>query len=179
MGGRWQLHGYCPYLRSQNEAGWRNQLHGGFYRKRTAEESTRDFVFGRPLDSSDRSVLHHQLYWHQSGQCSCNHGGWTASSGTLSANGATAALNTAGVYAGPITVSAVATDSRGLKSAPATTQVMVENPPPHRRRRPATDAVRFPEPGEALARRQYVQGGSDDVAKNLQQNADSKLVIVW
>ncbi len=106
-------------------------------------------------------------------------GGWTASSGTLSANGATAALNTAGVYAGPITVSAVATDSRGLKSAPATTQVMVENPPPP----PAPQASKltqcdFPNPAKPWRVDNTCKAALDDVAKNLQQNADSKLVIV-
>jgi hypothetical protein len=40
-----------------------------------------------------------------------------------------AALNTSGVSPGPITVGATCTDSRGLNT-PATTQVLVENPPP-------------------------------------------------
>jgi hypothetical protein len=106
-------------------------------------------------------------------------GNWQASSGTLSANGNSAALNTAGVYAGPITVSAVATDSRGLKSAPATTQVMVENPPPP----PAPQASKltqcdFPNPAKPWRVDNTCKAALDDVAKYLQQNADSKLVIV-
>ncbi len=106
-------------------------------------------------------------------------GGWTASSGNLSANGNSAVLNTTGVYAGPITVSAVATDSRGLKSAPATTQVMVENPPPP----PVPQASKltqcdFPNPVKPWRVDNTCKAALDDVAKNLQQNADSKLVIV-
>jgi outer membrane protein OmpA-like peptidoglycan-associated protein len=54
---------------------------------------------------------------------------WSASGGSLSGSGSTAALDTSGVSAGPITVSATCSDSRGL-STPATAQVMVENPPP-------------------------------------------------
>ena len=106
-------------------------------------------------------------------------GGWTASSGTLAAKGNGAVLNTTGVYAGPITVNATATDSRGLKSAPATTQVMVENPPPP----PAPQASKltqcdFPNPVKPWRVDNTCKAALDDVAKNLQQNADNKLVIV-
>ena len=54
---------------------------------------------------------------------------WSASGGSLSGSGSTAALDTSGVSAGSITVSATCSDSRGLNT-PATAQVMVENPPP-------------------------------------------------
>jgi hypothetical protein len=54
---------------------------------------------------------------------------WTASGGTVSGTGGSAALNTAGVPPGAIAVSVTCTDSRGL-SAQASTEVMVENPPP-------------------------------------------------
>jgi hypothetical protein len=106
-------------------------------------------------------------------------GGWTASNGTLSANGNSATLDTAGVYAGPITVRATATDSRGLKSPPATTQVMVENPPPP----PVPQAIKlaqcdFPNPAKPWRVDNTCKAALDDVAKNLQQNADSKLVIL-
>ena len=40
--------------------------------------------------------------------------GWTASGGSVSGDGGTATLNTTGAAAGPITVSATCTDSRGL-----------------------------------------------------------------
>jgi opacity protein-like surface antigen len=57
-------------------------------------------------------------------------GGWTASGGSVSSGKLNnAALSTSGVSPGPITVGATCTDSRGLNT-PATTQVLVENPPP-------------------------------------------------
>jgi outer membrane protein OmpA-like peptidoglycan-associated protein len=54
---------------------------------------------------------------------------WTASGGTVSGSGSSATLSTDGVAPGSITVGATCTDTRGL-TAQATTQVMVENPPP-------------------------------------------------
>jgi len=54
---------------------------------------------------------------------------WTSSAGTVSGSGSSATLNTAGVPAGPVTLNATCTDSRGL-TAQASTQVTLENPPP-------------------------------------------------
>jgi outer membrane protein OmpA-like peptidoglycan-associated protein len=54
---------------------------------------------------------------------------WTASGGNISGSGTSATLNTAGASPGSISVGATCTDSRGL-TAQATTQVMIENPPP-------------------------------------------------
>jgi len=54
---------------------------------------------------------------------------WTSIGGTVSGTGGSATLNTSGVSPGAIAVSASCTDSRGL-SAQASTEVMVENPPP-------------------------------------------------
>ncbi|MGB8948213.1 MAG: OmpA family protein [Candidatus Sulfotelmatobacter sp.] len=54
---------------------------------------------------------------------------WTASGGTVSGSGSSATLNTAGTSPGAITVGATCTDTRGLSSQ-ATTEVMIENPPP-------------------------------------------------
>lgn len=55
--------------------------------------------------------------------------GWTTTKGSLSANGNSATLNTAGAPAGTATVEATCTDSRGLASS-ASTQFTVEPPPP-------------------------------------------------
>jgi outer membrane protein OmpA-like peptidoglycan-associated protein len=54
---------------------------------------------------------------------------WTSTAGTISGSGGSATLGTAGVPAGPVTVNATCTDSRGL-TGQASTQVTVENPPP-------------------------------------------------
>jgi len=54
---------------------------------------------------------------------------WTATSGTVSGTGTSAALNTTGASPGSITVSATCTDTRGL-TAQNSTQVMIETPPP-------------------------------------------------
>jgi outer membrane protein OmpA-like peptidoglycan-associated protein len=54
---------------------------------------------------------------------------WTATAGTVSGSGSSATLSTAGVPAGPVTINATCTDSRGL-TGQASTQVTVENPPP-------------------------------------------------
>jgi outer membrane protein OmpA-like peptidoglycan-associated protein len=53
---------------------------------------------------------------------------WTSNAGTISGRGSSATLNTNGVSPGSITVSATATDTRGL-SAQASTAVEVQNPP--------------------------------------------------
>ena len=57
-------------------------------------------------------------------------GGWTATGGSVSSrSGGDATLDTSGASAGPITVNASCSDSRGLNTQ-ASAQVMVENPPP-------------------------------------------------
>jgi hypothetical protein len=107
---------------------------------------------------------------------------WAASGGSVSGSGASgAALNTTGASAGPITVSATCTDSRGLNTQ-ASTQVTVENPPPP----PAPQASKLSDcdfANMAKIKKPWrvdneCKGKLDDVAKNLQQNADNKLVIV-
>jgi outer membrane protein OmpA-like peptidoglycan-associated protein len=54
---------------------------------------------------------------------------WTSSAGTVSGTGSSATLSTADVPAGPLTVTATCTDSRGL-TGQASTQVSLQNPPP-------------------------------------------------
>ncbi len=54
---------------------------------------------------------------------------WTSTVGSVSGSGNSATLNTSGLPAGPVTVTATCTDSRGL-NAQASTQVTIENPPP-------------------------------------------------
>jgi hypothetical protein len=104
-------------------------------------------------------------------------GGWTASSGSVSGSGNTATLSTTGASSGPITVSATCTDSRGLKS-PATAQVMVENPPPPPPQASKLSQCDFPNLVKPWRVDNTCKAALDDVAKNLQQNPDNKLVIV-
>jgi len=106
-------------------------------------------------------------------------GDWSATAGSINGSGSTATLNTTGASAGPITVSAVCTDSRGLKSPTASAQVNVENPPPP----PAPMASKlsqcdFPNEKKPWRVDNTCKAILDDVAKNLQQNADNRLVIV-
>jgi len=105
---------------------------------------------------------------------------WTATGGSVSGSGNTATLNTSGASPGAITVTATCTDSRGLSSQ-ASTQVTVENPPP-----PPPQASKLTDcdfANMAKIKKPWrvdneCKGKLDDVAKNLQQNADNKLVIV-
>jgi hypothetical protein len=107
-------------------------------------------------------------------------GGWTASSGTITGDGNTGTLNTTGASPGTVTVTATCTDSRGLNTQ-ASTQVTVENPPP-----PPPQASKLTDcdfANMAKIKKPWrvdneCKGKLDDVAKNLQQNADNKLVIV-
>jgi outer membrane protein OmpA-like peptidoglycan-associated protein len=55
--------------------------------------------------------------------------GWTSSGGSVAGSGNSATLRTAGASAGPATVNATCTDSRGL-TASASSSVTVNNPPP-------------------------------------------------
>ncbi len=54
---------------------------------------------------------------------------WTAAGGTVSGSGGSATLDTTGASSGSISVNATCTDARGLTTQ-ASTEVMVENPPP-------------------------------------------------
>jgi len=107
-----------------------------------------------------------------------NVSGWSSTGGSVSGSGNTATLNTQGASVGTITVNATCTDSRGL-STPGSTRVTVENPPPP----PPPQAQKlshcdFPNKAKPWRVDNTCKAILDDVAKNLQQNADSKLVIV-
>lgn len=105
-------------------------------------------------------------------------GGWTTSGGSVSSSGgSTAALNTSGASAGPITVSGTCTDSRGLTTA-ASTQVTVEVPPPPPPQSSKLSQCDFPNEKKPWRVDNTCKAILDDVAKNLQQNPDNKLVIV-
>ena len=102
---------------------------------------------------------------------------WTSSAGSVSGSGSTASLNTAGASSGPVTVSATCTDSRGLNTQ-ASTQVNVENPPPPPPQAQKLSQCDFPNKVKPWRVDNTCKAILDDVAKNLQQNAESRLVIV-
>jgi hypothetical protein len=102
---------------------------------------------------------------------------WTASSGSVSGSGNTATLTTNGVAPGTITIGATCTDSRGL-TGQGTTQVMVENPPPPPPKASKLSQCDFPNEKKPWRVDNTCKAILDDVAKNLQQNPDNKLVIV-
>ncbi len=102
---------------------------------------------------------------------------WTASSGTVTGSGNTATLDTNGAAPGTVTVSATCTDSRGL-TGQASTQATVENPPPPPPKAAKLSQCDFPNEKKPWRVDNTCKAILDDVAKNLQQNPDSKLVIV-
>ena len=102
---------------------------------------------------------------------------WTATGGTVSGSGSTATLATDGTAPGPITVTATCTDSRGL-TGQASTQATVENPPPPPPKAAKLSQCDFPNEKKPWRVDNTCKAILDDVAKNLQQNPDSKLVIV-
>ena len=104
-------------------------------------------------------------------------GNWSATGGSVSGSGNTATLNTTGAPAGPITVTATCSDPRGL-NASASSQVTVEVPPPPPPQASKLSECEFPNKVKPWRVDNTCKAILDDVAKNLQQNADNKLVIV-
>jgi outer membrane protein OmpA-like peptidoglycan-associated protein len=102
---------------------------------------------------------------------------WTSSAGTISGSGNTATLNTTGAAPGAVMVNATATDVRGL-TAQGSTQVTVENPPPPPPKASKLSQCDFPNEKKPWRVDNTCKAVLDDVAKNLQQNPDNKLVIV-
>jgi outer membrane protein OmpA-like peptidoglycan-associated protein len=115
---------------------------------------------------------------------------WTSTSGTVSGSGTTAVLNTSGVSAGPVTVTAACTDSRGL-SAQATTQVTLDNPPPppvdkvlearlalHSVYFPtAQPPVKDPSVGLIASQRKTLEALAADFKKYLEAKPDAHLIL--
>jgi hypothetical protein len=103
--------------------------------------------------------------------------GWTASGGSISGSDTTATLTTTGASAGPITVGATCTDSRGL-TAQASTQVNVEVPPPPPPQCSKLSSCDFPNKAKPWRVDNTCKAVLDDVASRLKQDPDSTLVIV-
>jgi len=107
-------------------------------------------------------------------------GGWTSSAGSIAGSGNSATLTTTGASAGPITVNATCTDSRGL-TASTTSTVTVNNPPPPPPPPPQASKVNeceYPNLKKPWRVDNTCKAELDDVALKLQQDPDAKLVVV-
>ena len=105
-------------------------------------------------------------------------GGWTASAGSVSGSGNSAALNTTSAGPGLITVNATCTDSRGLTNS-ASSSVTVENPPPSLPPQATkVNECQFPNLKKPWRVDNTCKADLDDVALKLQQDPDGKLVVV-
>src|SRR5437667_6524892 len=102
---------------------------------------------------------------------------WTASGGTISGSGNTATLNTNGAPAGPITINATCTDTRGLNT-PASSTVTIEVPPPPPPQASKLSSCDFPNEKKPWRVDNTCKAVLDDVAQRLQHEPDSKVVIV-
>jgi len=102
---------------------------------------------------------------------------WSASGGSVSGTGNSATLNTTGASAGPITINATCTDSRGLTGQGSTT-VTVENPPPPPPQASKLSSCDFPNKVKPWRVDNTCKAVLDDVAQRLQHEPDAKLVIV-
>ena len=103
-------------------------------------------------------------------------GGWSSSAGKLSGSDMAATLDTAGVGAGPVTVSATCTDNRGL-SSPGSAQVNVEVPPPAPMASKVNDCE-FKAGAKPARVDNECKAKLDDYALALQRDAEAKGVIV-
>ncbi|MBZ5512798.1 MAG: OmpA family protein [Acidobacteriia bacterium] len=102
--------------------------------------------------------------------------GFTASGGRIAPSGQQATLDTAGAYAGLITVNCKATDDRGL-SGSNSTSVNVEVPPPP----PSVsklNEIQFKNPKLPARVDNEAKAILDDVALRLQREPDAKAVVV-
>jgi len=104
-------------------------------------------------------------------------GGWTSSGGSIVGSGNTAALSTTGASAGPITINATCTDSRGL-TASSSASVTVENPPPPPPQASKLNECQYPNKLKPWRVDNTCKAMLDDAALKLQQDPEAKLVVV-
>ena len=104
-------------------------------------------------------------------------GSWTATSGSISGTGNTATLNTNGASPGQITVNATCTDSRGL-TASNTAAVTIESPPPPPPQCSKLNECQYPNKVKPWRVDNTCKAALDDVALRLQQEPESKVVVV-
>ena len=105
-------------------------------------------------------------------------GGWTASGGSIAGSGNSATLTTTGASAGPITVSATCTDSRGLTASTSSTVTVNNPPPPPPPQASKVNECEYPNLKKPWRVDNTCKAELDDVALKLQQDPDAKLVVV-
>jgi len=112
---------------------------------------------------------------------------WTSTAVTVSGSGSSATLSTAGVPAGPVTITATCTDSRGL-TGQASTQITVENPPVDKtlETRLALHSIYFvvdhprpndPKGGLLASQQQTLIALAADFKKYLENKPDAHLIL--
>jgi hypothetical protein len=107
-------------------------------------------------------------------------GGWTSTAGSIAGSGNSATLTTTGASAGPVTVNATCTDSRGL-TASTTSTVTVNNPPPPPPPPPQASKLNeclYPNKAKPWRVDNTCKAALDDAALKLQQDPEAKLVVV-
>jgi len=101
---------------------------------------------------------------------------YTSSAGRISGTGTTATLDTAGLSAGPITITASATDARNLTgSGTCTVSVEVPPPPPMCSK---INSIQFPDLKRPWRVDNTAKAILDDVAGRMKQDPNAKIVIV-
>ena len=101
---------------------------------------------------------------------------YNASAGRISGTGTTATLDTAGLQAGPVTVTVAATDARNLTgSGTCTVNVEVPPPPPSCSK---INSIQFPDPKRPWRVDNTAKAILDDVASRLKADPNAKIDIV-
>ena len=101
---------------------------------------------------------------------------YTASAGQISGTGTSAMLDTAGLPAGPVTVTASATDARNLTgSGTCTVTVEVPPPPPQCSK---INSIQFPDKKRPWRVDNTAKAILDDVASRMKQDPNAKIAIV-
>lgn len=100
----------------------------------------------------------------------------TTSAGRLTPNGSNATLDTAGLPAGPVTVTGTVTDDRGLNASTTTTANIEVPPPPPQASK--LNEIQFKDKRRPARVDNEAKAILDDVALRLQREPDSKAVIV-
>ncbi len=101
---------------------------------------------------------------------------YNASSGKISGTGMTASLDTAGLSAGPVTITATATDARNLTgTGTCTVNVEVQPPPPMCNK---INSIAFPDLKRPWRVDNVAKAILDDIAGRLKQDPNAKIVII-